>query len=249
MLFVEASEELLTANDSKGIQLLSKIVEKCSPSIIDKKTCLVLLDFFCSRLYDLKSIDSSLIAIQSLLNLNHIEDPNLITLGIFEQVKVQSLPFKTRNLIYQILSNISNFYYSKLSVDYINGVIRSVDGEKDPRNLMIVFELIKIIIQNLDYKNNLQDLFEVFFCYFPVTFTPPPNDPFGVTSEDLKVSLRNLISASPLFAPYAIPGLLEKLSSTSQNAKNDAIETISCCIPVYGFLSFRPYINDLWSSL
>lgn len=36
----------------------------------------------------------------------------------------------------------------------------------------------------------VQDLFDITFCYFPITFTPPPDDPYGITSDDLVVALR-----------------------------------------------------------
>ncbi len=36
----------------------------------------------------------------------------------------------------------------------------------------------------------MQDFFNITFCYFPITFRPPPNDPYGITSEDLKATLR-----------------------------------------------------------
>ena len=35
-----------------------------------------------------------------------------------------------------------------------------------------------------------QELFEVVSVYFPVTFTPKPNDPYGITKEALVQSLR-----------------------------------------------------------
>lgn len=35
-----------------------------------------------------------------------------------------------------------------------------------------------------------QDLFDITFCYFPITFTPPPDDPYGITSDDLVLALR-----------------------------------------------------------
>ena len=64
-----------------------------------------------------------------------------------------------------------------------------------------------------------QALFEAVFCYFPITFRPPPNDPYGITAQDLKAQLRDCIAASPYLAPFAIPQLLEKLDSSSLNTK------------------------------
>jgi hypothetical protein len=34
-----------------------------------------------------------------------------------------------------------------------------------------------------------QEMFEISSCYFPITFNAPPNDPFGITGADLKVTL------------------------------------------------------------
>lgn len=62
-------------------------------------------------------------------------------------------------------------------------------------------------------------LLDSVFCYFPVTFRPPPNDPYGVTAQDLKGRLRDCIAASDQFAPFVFPQLIDKLDSTSANVK------------------------------
>jgi hypothetical protein len=36
-------------------------------------------------------------------------------------------------------------------------------------------------------------------------FKPPPNDPYGITAEDLKIALRGCMAATPLFSKMAIP--------------------------------------------
>jgi DNA repair/transcription protein MET18/MMS19 len=65
----------------------------------------------------------------------------------------------------------------------------------------------------------MQELFDAVFNYFPITFRPPPDDPYGITAQDLKDRLRECISSTPDFAPYAFPALLDKLDSTSMNTK------------------------------
>ena len=57
------------------------------------------------------------------------------------------------------------------------------------------------------------------FDYFPITFKPPPNDPYGITPEQLKDRLRDCIASTDALAPYAIPALLDKLDATSPNTK------------------------------
>lgn len=130
-----------------------------------------------------------------------------------------------------------------------------MDGEKDPRNLMVAFELVRSIIDRFDISRHIEDLFDIVFCYFPISFaaTPPPpsnNDPlFGITTEDLKHSLRRCLAATPYFAFYATPLLIEKLMTTTGSAKKDAMETISLCAPSYGAHALLPHAQDLFEAL
>lgn len=119
----------------------------------------------------------------------------------------------------------------------------------------------------------MKDLFGVVFCYFPITFRPPPDDVYGITADDLKVALRDCISATPLFAKYAMPLLMEKLASVSGSAKvvcssticmgflnipyvipilfyqRDSMETLTVCAPVYGPEALAPHSEHLWTYL
>ena len=95
----------------------------------------------------------------------------------------------------------------------------------------------------------LQALFDAVFCYFPITFRPPPDDPYGITAQDLKQRLRECIASSGHFAPYAFPQLLDKLDSTSANVKRDVMQTITSCALSYGIETTYNYSNTLWDSL
>lgn len=133
-----------------------------------------------------------------------------------------------------------------MNVDFLVGFIQAVDSEKDPRNLLIAFRLSRWVIQNFSIQELAEDLFEVTACYFPITFRPPPNDPFGITAEDLKLELRNCMIASPLFGPYAMPLLLEKLGSTSTGARRDAIDTLAAGLPIYGIQILQENMHEIW---
>jgi DNA repair/transcription protein MET18/MMS19 len=92
--------------------------------------------------------------------------------------------------------------------DFVASYIKVAEGEKDPRNLMMAFSIMRVILIEFDPYLHLevssawafpvtvltlrcsQDLFDIVFCYFPITFRPPPNDPYGITSDDLKLALR-----------------------------------------------------------
>lgn len=95
--------------------------------------------------------------------------------------------------------------------DFINSYVKLVEGEKDPRNLMLLFSIGRVILIEFDISAHVevhspnsahikadgwQDLFDVTFCYFPITFKPPPDDPYGITADDLKKALRYIQARS-----------------------------------------------------
>lgn len=94
--------------------------------------------------------------------------------------------------------------------DFVFGFIQSMDGEKDPRSLVLVFQLAATVAADFDIKRFVEELFEVVACYFPIDFTPPSNDPHGITREQLVSLNRAALCASPLFAPLLLPLVLEK---------------------------------------
>ena len=135
------------------------------------------------------------------------------------------------------------------SADFLPRFIAYFDGEKDPRNLMIVFSLLRVIGTEWDVSAAAQDLFDASFNYFPITFRPPPDDPFGITAQDLKERLKLCISASSSFSPYSFPALLDKLDSTSMNVKRDVLQALFSCVEEYGPATINLYSMTLWDTI
>lgn len=100
-------------------------------------------------------------------------------------------------------------------------------------------------------------MFDITFCYFPITFKPPPSDPYGITPLDLKLALRSCLSATPRFGLSALPLFIEKLSTSLGEAKRDVLQTLKQCLPVYGEGNVRGgpnqeaggFIGELWEGI
>lgn len=73
-------------------------------------------------------------------------------------------------------------------------------------------------------------MFDSVFCYFPITFRPPPDNPYQITAQDLKQRLRDCVASNKYFAGHAFPALIEKLDSTSLNVK------VSLIHPLYNYV-------------
>ncbi|CAH1762414.1 11976_t:CDS:10 [Entrophospora sp. SA101] len=234
---VQQLGDFLTSEDatfrSKGVNLLSAILIECPRELVNQTVVNVLVEFYCERLSDTESVPELVKGLYALSQFETFGDENSI-----------------RNIFYIICSKLSSndktLSLKQIESEFIAGFIQVMDGEKDPRNLLLAFFLVKSIIREFDISNNIEALFEVIFCYFPITFKPPLDDPYGITAEDLKIALRECLSSTPYFGKSAMPLLIEKLSSSSGNAKKDSMETIAVCAPVYGANSLIEFLDVLW---
>lgn len=134
------------------------------------------------------------------------------------QIRPQSQRHEILELIHELMFNHRSAL-KEVDNEFVIGMTDLVSGEKDPRNLMIVFSMLKVIMVEWDISGYTEPVFDSVFCYFPITFRPPPNDPYGITAQDLKLRVRDCLAANSLFAPFAFPQLLDKLDHTSGDVK------------------------------
>ncbi|ANB15396.1 Met18p [Sugiyamaella lignohabitans] len=170
-----------------------------------------------------------------------------------EGINMKKHSQNTRYLVFDLLSSILERFHETGKLDeneFIETYIYLTSGEKDPRNLLASFKISHGILANFGTKvlsQHKEDLFDVVFCYFPITFEPPKNDPYGITSKDLKDGLTMCIVGSDVLASEAFPALIEKLNSTSPTVKQDALTMINSCLENYSGSSLRS--NGLWKDI
>lgn len=257
---------------SKSIECLSKTIISLSDSKLTKQDINVLIEFLLNKLIDNDQIclQYSLMGINSLIcKKNFLGDTNIekILQQLYKNYDPKKNLAKVRYETFQILLNLLNQFNQylnsssiQLSNLYIKTFIHIASGEKDPRNLLISFELNNKINANFqfDNKNNelhqqfITDLFDICFCYFPISFKPPSNDPYKITSEQLKLALRETIASQSKFAPEAFPSLIEKLTSTNPTIRNDTLKTIELCIKNYSkndATVIEEYWMTIWNAL
>ena len=76
-------------------------------------------------------------------------------------------------------------------------------------------------------------LFDAVACYFPITFTPPPNDPNRISPAELRGVLRGAMLActcngtQPAAMQWLAALLHEKLQSTHEPAKREAARCVA----------------------
>uniref|UniRef100_A0A8D2MJR3 MMS19 nucleotide excision repair protein n=1 Tax=Zonotrichia albicollis TaxID=44394 RepID=A0A8D2MJR3_ZONAL len=239
----------------RGIQLLSQVLLQCY-SLLQEKEVLHLVLFYESRLQDNHLVIPSVLQGLRALSMCEVLSPGLavsVLKAIFQEVHVQSLLQLDRHTVYSIITNFMSTREEELKglgANFTFGFIQVMDGEKDPRNLLVAFQIVHdLIAKDYDLGPFVEELFEVTSCYFPVDFTPPPNDPHGIQREDLILSLRAVLASTTQFAEFLLPLLIEKLDSELQSAKLDSLQTLTACCAIYGQKELQEFLPSLWSSL
>ncbi|KAJ5766214.1 uncharacterized protein N7511_003830 [Penicillium nucicola] len=233
----------------KAISYLTAVIQALSPKYLSRQQIQVLTTFFCDRIEDGGAV-SGLEALQGLDRFNRLL-ASQVAQALFSNFQdLQSRSQSQRFQVYQLLNELMSTHREamrKMGEISLIGVVDIMTGEKDPRNLMIVFSILKVVMVEWDISNHVETLFDSVYNYFPITFRPPPNDPYGITAQDLKGRLQDCISSTRHFAPHAIPALLDKLDSTSPN--KDALNTLIACIHSYDPDTVSKYSITIWETL
>jgi len=239
----------------KASRLLAELMHRLETNFLSDKESDLLTLFFIDRLKDHHSIQPHVIyGLLGLVSYFSVTDQNIISIcqAIFAEVHVRSLVQADRRNIFNLFSNMLQKYIRpvhRMGADFVLGFIQSMDGEKDPRNLLVCFQNVQEIVSKLPFEVFAEDLFEVTSCYFPIDFTPPQSDPYRISKDDLVVQLRKCLASTHLFAPFCLPLLLEKITSDIVDAKIDAYLTLAECAKVYLPEDFCDYYKDLWSAV
>jgi DNA repair/transcription protein MET18/MMS19 len=248
----------------------------------------LLAQFFASKLEDFAVIRAALAGCTSLLNARDHENANepIVTHAtattmadrLFESTHVPSLTQADRRRSYEMLVALVRHPASSSPAgpplgscspaEQIESLVAACDGEKDPRNVLLVCELWKHIprafcgVAEDDEKRRPSDahraafaaaaeeLYDVVAAYFPVSFRPPPGDTIKVTHEQLASTLRDAMCASPTYAPWAVPHVLESVDPEKHaRVVADALASLAACGAAFGRTTMRPHIAAVWSAL
>ncbi|KAL4957379.1 RNAPII transcription regulator C-terminal-domain-containing protein [Aspergillus filifer] len=246
--YINDEDQLLRG---KAVSYLTAVIKALPPKFLTRQQVQVLTTFFCDRIEDAGAV-TGLEALQKLDRFTK-EMAEELARALFEnfstlQSRAQSQRFQVYQLLNELMSNHRSVLHD-LGDTSLVGTVDLMTGEKDPRNLMLVFSILKVIMMEWDISNYVELLFDSAYNYFPITFRPPPNDPYGITAQDLKDRLQDCISSTSLFAPHSIPSLLDKLDSTSQNVKKDALNALIACINSYSPDTVSTYSITIWETL
>ncbi|XP_074095727.1 MMS19 nucleotide excision repair protein [Cotesia typhae] len=235
-----------------GIKTLSLILDNIDKNYLNEQEVELLSTFYCERFKDHHSIIPVVVqGILSIIQMKNLPKTCLpkIFHGLYNDLRCQSELQATRRNIFFILKialsrDLENL--KKMGPDFIYGVISSMDGESDPRNLMILFDTLPTFLREFSLGHLTEEMFEVLACYFPVDFNSAGKDAQQITREDLAHGLENCLIQVPEFGEFVLPLVLEKLDSNLKTARLDALNLLIRGSKIYKSEVLAKHVDELW---
>lgn len=133
--------------------------------------------------------------------------------------------------------------------DFVYGFINAMDGERDPRILLFLYDFIPGFLQTFPLGHLNEEAFEVIACYFPIDFNPSPNDAGVITRDQLADKLAECLCAHESFAEDCINLLVEKMESQLSVAKLDSLYLLSKASQKFPAAVIEKQFPDIWKAL
>ncbi|KAJ0755553.1 putative DNA repair/transcription protein MET18/MMS19 [Helianthus annuus] len=265
-LLVREMEMYLTTTDNiiraRGILLLAELLTRCSSKRVEDKTVHSLIGFFADRLADWRALRGALVGCLALMRRKtdigaiSSSDANAVAQSFMQNLQVQSLGQHDRKLCFEILECLMDSYpdtVMSMEDEFVYVICEAIDGEKDPQCLLLTFCLVERLAQlypesSSSLASYAEDLFNILGSYFPIHFTHPKGED-DAKREELSRALMLAFASTPLFEPFAIPLLLEKLSSSLPSAKIESLKYLTYCMDKYHGNVIQEQHKPLWSSL
>lgn len=265
-LVVEMDMYLTTTDDvvrARGILLLAEMLDYLKSKPLDNAVVKSLVGFFTAKLAEWRSVRGALTGCLALIRRKGVAgvvtavDAEAVAKSMAQSVQVQSLALYDRKLCFELLECLLEQYPEamiNLGDLMVYATCEAIDGEKDPPCLMVAFHVVELLARLFPspsgpVASEASDLFEFISCYFPLHYTHTKDDETSIPREDLSRGLSLAISSTPFFEPYAIPLLLEKLSSSLPVAKVDSLICLKDCAVNYGVNRMKKHYKGIWSAI
>ncbi|XP_953821.1 uncharacterized protein TA06585 [Theileria annulata] len=255
---------LLSANRSgttNFIKILNNIYEE-GDDPVDRKNVLNLLYEVVSRteqLFDTKAVlelllkflklticvQLSLSTMRAMIERHSNSEPTFYeNVQEFHEVvshkKISEYPQKCRMDYLYISDYLVDLFISK-KIDKINLklICDEVSGERDPRNILVMFNLISKLASVAGTDEDFEYISRTISVYYPIQFEPPENDTIKITPLQLKKSLLSCFMSSHKLGPYSMEILMDSLYSEFSLSLNytsvisDTLYFLTACKPVY----------------
>ncbi|CAE7452833.1 mms19 [Symbiodinium natans] len=253
-----------------AIQFLAECLRDVAQLKMNFKHVETFASFFSSKLSDWQCVEGAVGGILALLRRqgalvrtlkkelpDGAEEPLALYLArsIFKEVHTPSHTQAVRKMVLDTAILLMEEWQSDLAMlgpQLGEGVAATIEEERDPRNLLVSFIVVKKAFQDFPPECITNEavitLFETLSSYFPITFEPPKGDKIGITGEDLRQGLSQALCSSDRLASYVVPFLLDAskdIEADSDATVEQAMSTLQFCLEKYGPQTAQKFLKDI----
>ncbi|XP_017035991.1 MMS19 nucleotide excision repair protein [Drosophila kikkawai] len=238
-----------------GTNLLSAVLVALPEDLLEARQLEFLSTFYMDRLRDHHNVMPAIIdGIDALVHMKALPPSHvpLILQAFFEHTTCQSQTRGDRAKLFDIFKYLTLNFKTELQSmagDFVYGLINSIDGERDPRNLDIIFSFMPEFLSTYPLLHLAEEMFEIFACYFPIDFNPSKQDPTAITRDELASKLTNCLVANNEFAEATVVLAVEKLESELLVAKLDSIMLLHQAAVKFPPSVLEPHFDQIWQAL
>ncbi|XP_059622620.1 MMS19 nucleotide excision repair protein [Phlebotomus argentipes] len=245
-----------TSHRSRTMDLLSAILQNLPGNFLSGAQLKFVVAFYVDRTKDHHSVVPAILTgTLAMARMTHIPEDDFVTLFltlIGGSVTCQSQTRSDRETFYEIIEHTCLAHTTKLTAvkdALLQGVIATLEGERDPRNLLRIFTFMPKVLELYPLEHWTEEMFEVFACYFPVDFYPPANVANPITRDQLAEKLLICLTTCKDFVEFCIPLAVEKLESQIKVSKMDSLQLLAKCATLHGAEAFADAFPNVWLSL
>lgn len=257
LTFIQSLQLYITSNNDDIrvtiFKLLSETLSKLSSSKLYPKDLEVLINFMYSKLSDKPVMKYVLSSIFSLVSMKFFqkESADYLLSNLIDNYNpkehAQSIRLVALKITHLIISSFSTELFNNET--FIVCFLHVSQNEKDPNNLLLIFQLLQTISKTLDISRFRQQLFDTMFRYYPISFKSA-TEAQEAQVNSLKDSLNASLASNDIYAEELFPNLIDKFnSSTSNQVKLDILTTISTVSRYYTSKTIQDNFLSLWNTL
>jgi DNA repair/transcription protein MET18/MMS19 len=239
---------------ARGVLLLVSLLQALPVEKLTDEELGFLMVFFRDRSRDSPCVSEVVAGLSALLlRWGHALKSDAVEamlVTLFAEVFVQGLDQPTRHSVFRLLELVvtkAPAAAASLNHDFVFGYLQMIDGERDPRNLLLIFSLTpRVLAQVPGWERLAEELFDVSACYYPINYKPRgDNDP--ITPKMLVDALDSVMTCCSQFSNYYYPFMMEKLEGEHSHLWSSLARSIGAFGD--GGRSFLPHAFVFWGAI
>ncbi|CAD8064081.1 unnamed protein product [Paramecium primaurelia] len=216
----QLQNEMTSKDDQIRAKATHNFREQLELINVNQEESTFLIEFFLHKLSDPQSLlDTTYILLKLSKSQKNIH-PQLIKMIQNKQIIIPSFSREARINLYQI------FLIYPITFEIASAILQSIIGEKDPRNILVAFQLCDAILQEnkvgIQYK---REIFEFLDCYYPIEFNEKADPRFQIKKVEIE-DILNKCLFSEVLLDDSILLLQDKIVSAYDRAQGSALKSV-----------------------